>query len=1383
MGPRLSLLAPSAPTVAISSYVDVLDGLHYTETINNSRFLKTVKASDRDGEVVLKIFIKPLGTGVAVNLQTVTELCAKQSQLLSHFPHCLGWSRLIETDRAGYLQRQWVGTNLYDRLSLRPFMEPVEKLFVVYQMLSIVRDLHQQLQIHHGDLKLENFMCTQSLWVVLTDFATYTKPTWLPEDNPNQFSFYFDTSARRVCYVAPERFYLGAVSPPQNISDDGSFVGRDQLSDAMDLFSLGCCIAELYADGEPTFTLSQLFKYIKGQFVPDLSSLEEVPLIKSMVQRLTSLDPALRPSAGDLLDEAGFPPQFAYLYEVAKELAQEKDADTRVDTLYSRFTDIMAPLAPAPSKPAKPRPVGPATFSVVPYRLPFPRFPEGDLDLQPALLLLNTVCACVKLVVSVPVQTRACELILALSEHVSDDNKLDRSLAYLCVFVDAYCAQPRSPEVVCTALACLTTLLMQCRYINPINVVVFPEYLLPKLATLATVASAQHEPAVMRSLAAVVPSLASVAKRFWTMSKTFKLREYDRGVDGDDPLVIPKEQLDDQFEALAFALLTHPHPDVRIALVHNILPLCYYFGIDKTDDTVLPHLITYLNDSNFALKQAFMDAIIAISPFIGVLTFEQYVLPLLLQTLGDPEPFVVLKVLEVFTTVVGSRLINPRVEFNALDVYGELLGHALPLLLHPVEWVRQSVLCLVATIAANLADADRYTFLYPLVRPYLRYDTTEMTWAALYPFLTRAVSRQVFEVAMQWSVAASAKSSFWSSRAPPPVSRAQMGKSVYLPRTATASASSSLSPEDKHWIYKLRSVGFDDRRDLWKLSKLKHYIHTQARNRRPPQPTVASVDVPPHNIFFDIAYKSEPLASAPSTTSTAVGDPRRDMDSRSMVDDHGGLSLVFPNRTKASLQTSAANVYGELDLSHESVPRLGSSSSGAPSRTTVVKVTDDSVITASIKCSYSGADPYINNYLESLRFEPGVDNFPEFGVTVPTPTPMSPVWQPQGRAVARIPGPEPSDGLAVVAVCPSHEFFVTGSDAGVVTVWDTNKLEKLVSQTKTATASVGLGAAVTGIRFLPHRFAFVVTTADAMVRVVRVGVLRGKNRRIQKFTGLSVVRSVAVPAVVADFGFFHRDDRLMIAAVCTTSVVLVIDVCDLDIRAQWCNRAMHGLPTSIAVGDDAWALVATDAGRVCLWDLRFGLQVRVYRVKRARDENIPVPVSSVVALAPSGGGISFALVCQADVTVWEMPSLECRQVMGPRVSWDRRYQLLEVETDIARINLAEVFDTLATEPAAADGPTVGAAEVVDNHMVVSVGKTVMCWNLESVDDSVVVNNDGSLLKNTPAKGQGLLKEYVLAADSERLRNNHDIITGVCITTVPYNMIVTIDRIGDIHLYT
>ena len=46
----------------------------------------------------------------------------------------------------------------------------------------------------HGDIKMENVMVTSWNWVMLTDFSATFKPTALPEDNPADYSYFFDTS-------------------------------------------------------------------------------------------------------------------------------------------------------------------------------------------------------------------------------------------------------------------------------------------------------------------------------------------------------------------------------------------------------------------------------------------------------------------------------------------------------------------------------------------------------------------------------------------------------------------------------------------------------------------------------------------------------------------------------------------------------------------------------------------------------------------------------------------------------------------------------------------------------------------------------------------------------------------------------------------------------------------------------------------------------------------------------------------------------------------------------------------------------------------------------------------------------------------------------------
>ena len=100
-------------------------------------------------------------------------------------------------------------------------------------------------------------MMTSWNWVLLTDLATF-KPVYLPVDNPADFNYFFDTSRRRTCNIAPERFVettskygesinAGAIndgdlkrtnSPTLPLIDFPS-AGQSEMTAAMDIFSAG----------------------------------------------------------------------------------------------------------------------------------------------------------------------------------------------------------------------------------------------------------------------------------------------------------------------------------------------------------------------------------------------------------------------------------------------------------------------------------------------------------------------------------------------------------------------------------------------------------------------------------------------------------------------------------------------------------------------------------------------------------------------------------------------------------------------------------------------------------------------------------------------------------------------------------------------------------------------------------------------------------------------------------------------------------------------------------------------------------------------------------------------------------------------------------------
>ena len=103
----------------------------------------------------------------------------------------------------------------------------------------------------------------------MSDFSSSFKPVYLPEDDPADYNFYFDTSGRRACYLAPERFH--AVDGDESKRKKGTASAKEneaakgKVTEAMDVFSAGCVLAEILLDGKPMFNLASLFKYRAGE--------------------------------------------------------------------------------------------------------------------------------------------------------------------------------------------------------------------------------------------------------------------------------------------------------------------------------------------------------------------------------------------------------------------------------------------------------------------------------------------------------------------------------------------------------------------------------------------------------------------------------------------------------------------------------------------------------------------------------------------------------------------------------------------------------------------------------------------------------------------------------------------------------------------------------------------------------------------------------------------------------------------------------------------------------------------------------------------------------------------------------------------------------------
>lgn len=1488
MGANLSLLAPHAHTVALRSYVDVLPGYKFLDVINDSRFLKTIRVYDSNSGslLVVKVFIKPPQVGIRLN--TVTDSLAKESRLLAQYANVLPWKRIIETDLAGYLVRQLVRTNLYDRISLRPFLAPIEKLWIVYQLLRTVELLHNDLHIVHGDIKTENLLVTSSNWVVLADFAQQTKPVYLPDDNPSEFVFYFDSSDRRSCYVAPERFYL------KNSKNDDNM----KLTDSMDLFSLGCVIAELYMDGEPTFTLSDLYRYKRGDFQPNFAGILDIN-IRQMVKQLLSIDPNRRPLASLLLEEYKekcFPCHFYdflynFMYEMnSNELfAIEKGgddncspSDLKIGKIYESYEQISKAFGYEYEKQTKSEfgdkfPALRLGLGGIPEKYTIQlsseingSFPNDDA----ALIILDFICTLLASTKRPQSRIKAIELILAFSERVCDSAKFDRLLPYICSLIDEFLDDSSlqvedtsihsynfthdakfSTRVASTALLAITSLLASCSSINAINSLTFPEYLNPRLKSIAFLNCQQHEEStyIKSTLAICLPYLARLSEKFTALSRAYNEDPNGMTINGENgeggSLEVPKSRSEIDFKDMAEALLIDRSVNVRISLVNHILPLCHYFGVDKTNDIILPHLITYLNDSNYQLRLAFLSSIIDIGYFVGVLAFEQYLLPLLFQTLGDHEQFVVLKVLEIFHHFVSERLINPALEFNVLSVYKELLANSITLLLQPNEWIRQSVLYLILSISDNLLYAERFCFLYPLIKSYLSYDISTLDWDTLYPCLSKPLSKQVYDATFTWLNNATNRSMFWKqSKFSAVLSNGKrklisytkdMGKSVYVTHANSSNMLDGeskshldipLSPEDRQWILKLKAVGLEDK-DLWKVFALKdHFLNlkrssTYANVSEQSEYELASkVNVPPKNIFFEVCYKSEPIANGSKVTESTYQPPENSTLSIRSSKDSNSLILAHSGKARASLQTVETNILAELELNHDTLSsrdrhhHVHLTKRQANITHKVFSVNNQKLISATMRHNFSGSNPYILKFLQNINFEPTLDDFPEFGPIIKSSREAIPQSAKelniQGNLVAQINAngnANMTEAFTKVVVCPTSEFFVTGSEYGSLRIWDTSKLDKNITG-KSSSATVNVNLTITDIVFMPHRFVFAVSTMDGYIRIFRIHVTRGKNKKITKYSKVVLIRSCKVEdGYPTSLGFFSTNSKTLCLAIISNCKIVAYDVIKMKFEFGLQNPLHLGVPTTFIVHKSvSWLLLGTTDGILCLWDLRFHVLVKAWRVMVEQVSKVRSAIKKLL-IVPSPARSDnkststdtyFAMIGgsnEPDITVWEIPSFECRHVYisnenAPRL---KPYGLQEVELDkemsvedvLADLTVDHDQDVNKSNTALTYSSLGGISNNVSGYYVTATEDSrIILWNLDNISKSVLLFTDADVnfTKNQISLKLSVSYEKAVPGTTKKKTDTHslvhDTITDLAMISRPYQMVVAVERNGFIFAY-
>ena len=290
----------------------------FHEMIGTGKFLKCLHCKcESGGSVVVKVY---LTHDPDQDLKPFEEMLRAMSRGLSleRQPNLLPYQEWQQSgvSNAAFLVRQYLSSSLVDRMATRPFLTSTEKRWLAFQLLKALEQLHGA-GFCHGDIKPENVMVTSWNWLLLSDMAPF-KPTYMPEDDPADYGFFFSggsseqKTSRKSCCVAPERFFsargilpvlmdstlsldaaevqLDGMYDGAGLADDGAVdtgmiaaaaAGggyqrgtrpEGMLRPSMDLFSAGCVVAELFGGDSMAefFDLPALlrFRKVSGSLLP-----------------------------------------------------------------------------------------------------------------------------------------------------------------------------------------------------------------------------------------------------------------------------------------------------------------------------------------------------------------------------------------------------------------------------------------------------------------------------------------------------------------------------------------------------------------------------------------------------------------------------------------------------------------------------------------------------------------------------------------------------------------------------------------------------------------------------------------------------------------------------------------------------------------------------------------------------------------------------------------------------------------------------------------------------------------------------------------------------------------------------------------------------------
>ncbi|PAV76065.1 hypothetical protein WR25_02868 [Diploscapter pachys] len=673
------------------------------ESLGSTRFMKVARARGIDGYSLYKVFVF---RSDQTNVDPYPKLLIKIRNSLHNAPNCCSVRKVFVHPKNAIL--------------VRPF------IFQLFKALAQCEDVG----VCHGDIKSQNVLVSSSNWLQICDFAPF-KPSFLPHDNPSSFNFFFDTSRRQSCYLAPERF-LSTADYDKLFAEKKEDWLFGSLSPEMDMFSAGCVVYELLCDGQPAFTYGELCKYKAMSGSEAAAFLQKLltnvpsqfePLLKILLNR----EPSMRISARKVLDDAmfQFPELFgSFLFRYMNAFRPKDPPLNGQDNLDDmRFVVSMNFMEPD-DVIAKLKRDETAWWG---------QLVKNEENKPYAVLFIALITANLRSLRTINTKVVTMKLLLKLSTLCDVTVATERILPYLVFFLsDAV------PQVKAFAIHTIADLL---------------EIFEPKTIeeSLAALIDDNAHPHVLYALAVNLGKIAMTAHKFMVCAPNVKNGTVDDECSAAEALSEPQMSLDESKSLFVpisnmFVNLTSHGSAVRHCLIkpESVKLLNDFFSKMGDDDIILTHMVTFLNvKGDWRLRAAFFEAL----P-ICVKRKRNDVKSLLEQGLHDSQDLVVIR-------AIGS--IGRLIEMCLLDrsVVLDLLADLIPFLAHPNSWIRLAVVDVVVLLDTKWSLVDVHSKLLPLVKPYIdksrvqlmvRFNNKLVILECLKPSIPRGTWKKVLDM-------------------------------------------------------------------------------------------------------------------------------------------------------------------------------------------------------------------------------------------------------------------------------------------------------------------------------------------------------------------------------------------------------------------------------------------------------------------------------------------------------------------------------------------------------------------------------------------------------------------------------------------------------------